>query len=155
VREEAGSPPLAAPIGQILASQARNNILFASRYSAITDEFQQLISGGYGATPAAIDPAVARAVELRAGASRVVAADPPSVEDAAQEAADLAASEEELVLYAMFGEEARTLLETIRARHRGSASLIAGDVDATRAERIRELVKIVQESGVGEIEIED
>ena len=30
-----------------------------------------------------------------------------------------------------------------------------GDVDATRAERIRELVKIVQESGVGEIEIED
>jgi len=155
VREEAGSPPLAAPIGQILASQARNNILFASRYSAITDEFQQLISGGYGATPAAIDPAVARAVELRAGASRVVAEDPPSVEDAAQEAADLAASEEELVLYAMFGEEARTLLETIRARHRGSASLIAGDVDATRAERIRELVKIVQESGVGEIEIED
>jgi oxaloacetate decarboxylase alpha subunit len=28
-------------------------------------------------------------------------------------------------------------------------------VDATRAERIRELVRIVQESGVGEIEIED
>jgi oxaloacetate decarboxylase alpha subunit len=32
---------------------------------------------------------------------------------------------------------------------------LKGDVDATRAERIRELVKIVQESGVGEIEIED
>jgi oxaloacetate decarboxylase alpha subunit len=33
--------------------------------------------------------------------------------------------------------------------------LIAEDEDAERAERIRELVKIVQESGVGEIEIED
>jgi acetyl-CoA carboxylase biotin carboxyl carrier protein len=32
---------------------------------------------------------------------------------------------------------------------------LLGDVDATRGERIRELVKIVQESGVGEIEIED
>jgi oxaloacetate decarboxylase alpha subunit len=156
VREEAGSPPLAAPIGQILASQARNNILFASRYSVVSDEFRQLISGGYGATPAPIDETVARAVALRSvGAAPPPAEDPPSVEDAAHDAADIATSEEELVLYAMFGEEARTLLETIRARHQGTASLITGDVDATRAERIRELVKIVQESGVGEIEIED
>jgi oxaloacetate decarboxylase alpha subunit len=155
VREEAGSPPLAAPIGQILASQARNNILFASRYSVISDEFRQLISGGYGATPAPIDATVARAVALRTGGAPPPAEDPPSVEDAALDAADIATSEEELVLYAMFGEDARTLLETIRARHRGTASLITGDVDATRAERIRELVKIVQESGVGEIEIED
>ena len=36
-------------------------------------------------------------------------------------------------------------------RHR----LVAEDADAERGERIRELVKIVQESGVGEIEIED
>src|SRR5262249_25534967 len=80
---------------------------------------------------------------------------PPSVEDVADEAGDLAASEEDLVLLAMFGEQARTLLETIRARHSGTMSLLAGDVDATRAERIREIVEIVQESGVGEIEIED
>ena len=155
VREQAGSPPLAAPIGQILASQARNNILFASPYSVISDEFHQLISGSYGKTPAPIDEKVARLVAARASANPPPAEDPPSVEDAAHEAADIATSEEELVLYAMFGEEARTLLETIRARHRGMASLITGDVDATRAERIRELVKIVQESGVGEIEIED
>jgi acetyl-CoA carboxylase biotin carboxyl carrier protein len=55
----------------------------------------------------------------------------------------------------MFGEEAETLLQTIRQRHSRGASLLLGDVDATRAERIRELVKIVQESGGGEIEIED
>ena len=155
VREEAGSPPLAAPIGQILASQAMSNVLFASRYGQVSDEFQMLIEGGYGETPAPIDDAVVRVVGLRGRLPRPASEDPPSVEDVAGEAGDLAASEEDLVLLAMFGEQARTLLETIRARHSGTASLIVGDVDATRAERIRELVKIVQESGVGEIEIED
>ena len=47
------------------------------------------------------------------------------------------------------------MLTTIRQRHSREATLLGGDVDAQRAERIRELVKIVQESGVGEIEIED
>ena len=43
----------------------------------------------------------------------------------------------------------------IRARHSRDSVLVAEDADAERGERIRELVKIVQESGVGEIEIED
>ncbi len=154
VREDAGSPPLAAPIGQILASQAMANVLFASHYGQVSDEFRMLIEGGYGQTPAPISESVARAV---AGRQRTQAASaaPPSVEDVADQAGDLAASEEDLVLLAMFGEQARTLLETIRARHSGTMSLIAGDVDSSRAERIREIVQIVQESGVGEIEIED
>ncbi len=155
VREDAGSPPLAAPIGQILASQAMANVLFASHYGQMSDEFQMLIEGGYGKTPAPISESVARAVAARRGPSRPDDVAPPSVEDVADAAGDLAASEEELVLLAMFGEQARTLLETIRARHSGTTSLIAGEVDATRADRIREIVQIVQESGVGEIEIED
>jgi oxaloacetate decarboxylase (Na+ extruding) subunit alpha len=72
-----------------------------------------------------------------------------------QEAEGLAASEEELVLIALFGEEAENLLRTIRTRHSRDDSLGAGGVDQTRAERIRELVRIVQESGVAEVEIED
>jgi oxaloacetate decarboxylase (Na+ extruding) subunit alpha len=155
VREDAGSPPLAAPIGQILASQAMANVLFASQYGHVSDEFRMLIEGGYGQTPAPISESVARAVAERQGALRPATEAPPSVEDVADEAGDLAASEEDLVLLAMFGEQARTLLETIRARHSGTMSLIAGEVDSTRAERIREIVQIVQESGVGEIEIED
>ena len=71
-----------------------------------------------------------------------------------QEAEGLAASEEELVLIALFGEEAESLLRTIRARHtrddRGETTL-----EETREQRIRELVRIVQESGVAEVEIED
>ncbi len=155
VRGEAGWPPLAAPIGQILASQALLNVLSARRYGTVLDEFRQLVEGAYGATPAAIEISVARAVQLLGTNAPALDEDPPSAEDVREAAEGLAASEEDLVLLAMFGDEAKVLLETIRQRHSREASLLQGDVDATRAERIRELVKIVQESGVGEIEIED
>jgi oxaloacetate decarboxylase alpha subunit len=155
IRDEAGRPPLAAPIGLILGSQALLNVLSARRYGTVLDEFRQLVTGGYGTPPGEIDPAVRRAVVLLAGQTPALEHDPPSVEDVREAAEGLASSEEDLVLLAMFGEEAETLLQSIRQRHSREASLLGGDVDAQRGERIRELVKIVQESGVGEIEIED
>ena len=155
IREDAGWPPLAAPIGQILGSQALLNVLSARRYGTVLDEFRLLVTGAYGTTPGEIDPAVRRAIELLGGDAPALDDDPPSVEDVREAADGLASSEEDLVLLAMFGEEAETLLQTIRQRHSREASLLGGDVDAQRGERIRELVKIVQESGVGEIEIED
>jgi oxaloacetate decarboxylase (Na+ extruding) subunit alpha len=94
-------------------------------------------------------------VALVTGSGGGLDEDPPSAEDVREAAEGLAASEEDLVLLAMFGHEAEPLLQTIRRRHSRETSLLVGDVDATRAERIRELVRIVQESGVGEIEIED
>jgi oxaloacetate decarboxylase alpha subunit len=154
VRAEAGWPPLAAPIGQILASQALLHVLEARRYGTVIDEFRALVQGGYGETPEAVDPVVERAVELLAPRAALVD-DPPTAEDVRGRAEGLAASEEELVLLAMFGADAAELLRRIRERHSRETVLIAEDADAERAERIRELVKIVQESGVGEIEIED
>ncbi len=155
IRAESGWPPLAAPIGQILASQALLNILSARRYGTVLDEFRMLIEGSYGTTPAPIEQSVSRVVALVMGSGARLEDDPPSAEDVREAAEGLAASEEDLVLLAMFGDEAETLLRTIRQRHSRESSLLLGDVDATRGERIRELVKIVQESGVGEIEIED
>ncbi len=155
IRVEAGWPPLAAPIGQILGSQALLNVLSARRYGTMLDEFRLLVEGVYGTPPAPVDPAVTRAVELLAVELPALDEDPPSAEDVREAADGLASSEEDLVLLAMFGEEAEPLLQSIRRRHSREASLLAGDVDGERAERIRELVKIVQESGVGEIEIED
>ena len=155
IREESGRPPLAAPIGQILGSQAFLNVLSAHRYRTVLDEFRQLVTGAYGTPPAEIEPSVRRAVELLGGDAPSLEDDPPSADDVREAAEGLASSEEDLVLLAMFGDEAETLLQTIRQRHSREASLLAGDVDALRGERIRELVRIVQESGVGEIEIED
>jgi oxaloacetate decarboxylase alpha subunit len=154
VRAEAGWPPLAAPIGQILASQALLHVLEARRYGSVIDEFRELVQGGYGVTPEPVDPTVERAVELLAPRAQL-SDDPVTTEDVREQAEGLAASEEELVLIAMFGSDAEELLKVIRARHSRDGVLVAEDADAERGERIRELVKIVQESGVGEIEIED
>ncbi len=154
IRRETGWPPLAAPIGQILASQALIHVLSARRYGTVVDEFRSLVQGGFGTPPGTIDPTVARAVELLSDGLDPLADDPPTAEDVRLEAEGLAASEEELVLIALFGEEAEALLRTIRARHnrddRGETTL-----EETREQRIRELVRIVQESGVAEVEIED
>ncbi len=153
IREEVGWPPLAAPIGQILASQALLHVLGAMRYTTIVDEVRDLVTGRFGKTPGPIDPAVARAVELTGGAP----ADEPHVDlDSLRDDAEgLAASEEELLLLALFGEEAEPLLRAIRSRATGDDELVGGQVDQARAERIREVVRIVQDSGVGEITIEE
>jgi len=155
IREEAGWPPLAAPIGQILGSQALLNVLSARRYGTVLDEFRQLVLGAYGTPPAPIEPGIRRAIELLGADAPSLDDDPPSADDVREAAEGLASSEEDLVLLAMYGNEAETLLRSIRQRHSREASLLVGDVDAERGERIRELVRIVQESGVGEIEIED
>jgi oxaloacetate decarboxylase alpha subunit len=154
IREEVGWPPLAAPIGQILASQSLLHVLSAARYQSVVDELRGLIEGRYGSPPGPIDPAVRRAVELVSGGS-VLEEPPAELERIRDEAKGLAASEEELLLLALFGEEAEPLLQTIRGRARRDETLAAGGVDQARAERIREIVRIVQESGVGEVTIEE
>jgi oxaloacetate decarboxylase alpha subunit len=153
IRAETGFPPLAAPIGQILASQALIHVLAARRYGTVVDEFRALVDGRYGSPPADVDGTVARAVALLTDGVPLDD-DPPSAEAVRAEADGLAASEEELVLIALFGEEAEPLLRNIRARHTRDETLTSG-VEQSRAERIREIVRIVQESGVAEVEIED
>jgi len=66
----------------------------------------------------------------------------------------MAASEEELLLMGLFGDDAERLLLNIRGRASADDDELAS-VDKARAERIRELVRIVQESGIGEVTIEE
>ncbi len=154
IRGEAGSPPVAAPIGQILASQALVHVLSASRYQTVVDELRALLDGRFGTPPGKIDPTVQRAVSLL---SEGDGPEEPEVDldEIREEAEGLAASEEELLLLALFGEEAEPLLRTIRDRTSGEDSLIGGGVDQSRAERIREVVRIVQETGIAEIAVEE
>jgi len=154
IRGEAGSPPVAAPIGQILASQALVHVLSASRYQMVVDELRALLDGRFGTPPGKIDATVQRAVSLL---SEGDLPEEPEVEldEIREEAAGLAASEEELLLLALFGEEAEPLLRAIRDRTSGEDSLVGGGVDQSRAERIREVVRIVQETGIAEIAVEE
>jgi oxaloacetate decarboxylase alpha subunit len=153
VRAEVGSPPLAAPLGQILGSQALLNVLSASRYSIVVDEMRALFERQWGTPPGHIDEDVRRAVARTA--------DPdsdefhlPALEELRSQAEGLASSEEELLLLGLFGDEAERLLRAIRGRATGVENLETA-FEARRAERIREVVRIVQETGVGEVTIEE
>src|SRR5262249_17710782 len=134
------------------ASQALIQVLSAQRYQTVLDELRDLLTGRFGSPPAEIDENVLRAVQL------VTGAEPPrqpeiDLDDVREQAEGLAASEEELLLLALFGDSAKPLLHSIRGR--GRRDEVEATVEPARAERIRELVRIGQESGVGEVTIED
>jgi oxaloacetate decarboxylase alpha subunit len=152
IRAETGWPPLASPIGQILASQAIINVLSASRYLTIVDEVRSLVTGAFGTPPAPIDPALERVVQLTHDPESEEDVTPPLAE-IRERAEGMAASEEELLLLGLFGEDAEKLLRGIRGRGRRDDDRDA--LDESRSERIREVVRIVQESGIGEVTIED
>ncbi len=152
IRAETGWPPLASPIGQVLASQALLNVLAASRYLTVVDEVRSLVSGAFGTPPAEVDPALERVVQLTADPESEENAAPP-LDELREQAEGVAASEEELLLIGLFGEDAERLLRGIRSRGRRSGELAA--MEETRAERIRELVRIVQETGIGEVTIDE
>jgi oxaloacetate decarboxylase alpha subunit len=116
------------------------------------DEVRSLVTGAFGTPPAPIDPALERVVQLNS--------DPESEEDVAppfdevrERAGGIAASEEELLLLGLFGEDAERLLRGIRGRARREDPTAA--TDDGRAQRIQEIVRIVQESGIGEVTIEE
>jgi oxaloacetate decarboxylase alpha subunit len=153
IRAETGWPPLAAPIGHVLASQAVLNVLSASRYLTVIDEVRALVTGAFGSPPGPIDPALQRAVSLTRDPESEENAVPLPLDELRERAEGIATSEEELLLLGLFGEDAEKLLRGIRGRgHRGDQ--LSG-VDQGRAERIRELVRIVQESGIGEVTVEE
>jgi oxaloacetate decarboxylase (Na+ extruding) subunit alpha len=152
IRAETGWPPLASPIGQVLASQALINVLAASRYLVVVDEVRSLVAGAFGTPPAPIDPALERVVQLTADPESEEDVTPPFAE-VRERAGDVATSEEELLLLGLFGDDAERLLRGIRGRGRRNDEQAV--VDESRTQRIQDLVRIVQESGIGEVTIEE
>jgi oxaloacetate decarboxylase alpha subunit len=155
IRRESGWPPLASPIGQILGSQALLHVLSAQRWHIVVDELRDLIEGRYGTPPSEIDPTVKRAVELIDDGSPRTEETPQEIDALREEAEGIASSEEELLLLALFGEEAEPLLESIRSRGSEPESLAGAGLERREAERIREIIRIVQETGIGEVTIEE
>src|SRR6476660_5004914 len=95
IREETGWPPLASPIGQVLASQAIINVLSASRYLVVVDEVRSLVTGAFGTPPAPVDPALEFVVNDTAAPESEEDVTPPFAE-VRERAGDVATSEEEL-----------------------------------------------------------
>jgi oxaloacetate decarboxylase alpha subunit len=154
IRRECGWPPLASPIGQVLGSQALLHVLSAQRWRFVVDELRDLVEGRYGSPPAEIDATVRRAVELLGDGTGDGDEPPAALEEVRADAEGLAASEEELLLLALYGEAAEPLLRSVRARGRRDDSEAAA-LSPSESERLREIIRVVQESGIAEVTIED
>jgi pyruvate carboxylase subunit B len=61
VRADCGFPPLVTPTSQIVGVQAVFNVLLG-RYKVVGNETKNLVRGGYGRTPAPIDPGFQKAI---------------------------------------------------------------------------------------------
>jgi oxaloacetate decarboxylase (Na+ extruding) subunit alpha len=155
IRRESGWPPLASPLGQILGSQALLHVLSAQRWHIVVDELRDLIEGRYGSPPSEVDPVVKRAVQLLGDGTPTREEPPQEMDEIREEAEGLASSEEELLLLALFGEEAAPLLRSIRSRGAEPESLGGVGLERREAERIREIIRVVQETGIGEVTIEE
>jgi pyruvate carboxylase subunit B len=62
VRLELGYPPLVAPIRQMIATQAVNNVIGGERYAKVTQELKDYLQGLYGRPPVPADPELRRLV---------------------------------------------------------------------------------------------
>ncbi|MHB8059275.1 MAG: biotin/lipoyl-containing protein [Gaiellaceae bacterium] len=154
IRQELGSPPLASPTVQSLGWQALLHIPSANRYQTVVDELPPLVRGEYGRTPDEIDPTVKRAIELHS-AQAPEPKPAPTLEELRERFSGLAASDEELLLLRFFDQEAEPLLRAIRSRTAPDIEYFGGAVERDRAERIRDIIHVVQETGVSEVTIED
>ena len=113
VRAEMGYPPLVTPSSQIVGTQATLNVLLGQRYKVVPQEVKAYVKGLYGRPPAPIDPEVKRLVIGDEEPIDCRPADllPPEFEKAKREIGDLAKSDEDVLLYAIFPQVARPFLE--------------------------------------------
>lgn len=165
VRAEVGYPPLVTPLSQIVGTQAVFNVLTGKRWSVVSKEMKDYICGYYGKAPGPMSPEVVNRV---VGESDIIL-DPDvapgslvttTFAELEEEIGDLAKTEEDVLMYALFPNEARTYL----SKHRTSEKvdfLLEEESSNTKEDdyvdinQIRELVRVAEESGVGEIVVEE
>jgi len=115
VRKDLGYPPLVTPMSQIVGTQAVLNVIKGKRYEMITKELENYVKGLYGRPPAPIDPELMKRVLGEEKPIDVRPADllEPELPKARKMGAMYIESEEDLVMVALFPEQA---LEYLRKR---------------------------------------
>lgn len=165
VRAEVGYPPLVTPLSQIVGTQAVFNVLTGKRWSVVSKEMKDYICGYYGKAPGPMSPEVVNRV---VGESDIML-DPDvapgslvttTFAELEEEIGDLAKTEEDVLMYALFPNEARTYLSKHRTSEKvdfllEEESSNTKEGDYVDINQIRELVRVAEESGVGEIVVEE
>jgi oxaloacetate decarboxylase alpha subunit len=165
VRAEVGYPPLVTPMSQIVGTQAVINVLTGKRWAMVPAEMKDYLRGLYGKAPGPLDEDI---VEKILGGEVPLAADvrPGSLitttyDEVAAEIGDLAGSEEDVLMYALFPNEAREYLERHRTGVEGSVFMMAAEIETMRegdevnVNQIAELVRLVEDSDVTEVIVEE
>ncbi|MBN1192302.1 MAG: acetyl-CoA carboxylase biotin carboxyl carrier protein [Coriobacteriia bacterium] len=165
VRAEVGYPPLVTPMSQIVGTQAVINVLTAKRWSIVPQEMKDYVRGLYGKAPGPMDEEIVKRVlgdekplpeDVRPGSLVTTTYD-----EMAAEISDLARTEEDVLMYALFPNEARDYLQRHREGAETAVFMHSRDIDSAREDdavnvnQIAELVKLVEESGVTEIVVEE
>jgi oxaloacetate decarboxylase alpha subunit len=165
VRAEVGYPPLVTPMSQIVGTQAVLNVLTGKRWSVIPREMKDYVRGYYGKAPGPMDRDIVAKV---LGGEEMIPADvrPGSLvkttyDEMAAEIGDLAKSEEDVLMYALFPVEARQYLTAHKEGAESAVFMLSGEINAFREDesvdvnQIRELIKIVEASEIGEVVVEE
>ncbi|WP_111493972.1 MULTISPECIES: sodium-extruding oxaloacetate decarboxylase subunit alpha [Marinobacter] len=113
VRKDLGYPPLVTPTSQIVGTQAVINVLSGKRYDNITNEVKKYLQGWYGAAPGEINADL----QKRAVGNEELIEERPANQlknefhTLKDDIGDLAESEEDILTYAMFPDQAREFLQ--------------------------------------------
>ncbi|HEX9093584.1 MAG TPA: acetyl-CoA carboxylase biotin carboxyl carrier protein, partial [Coriobacteriia bacterium] len=165
VRAEVGYPPLVTPMSQIVGTQAVLNVLTGKRWSVIPNEMKDYVRGLYGKAPGPMDPGVVTRVlggeeplpyDVRPGSLVTTTYD-----EVAAEAGDLAKSEEDVLMYALFPNEARQYLTAHKEGAEKAVFMMSEELNTVREDesvdvnQIRELIKIVEASDITEVSVEE
>lgn len=165
VRSEIGSPELAPPLGQIVATQAILNVISGTRWQVVPDEMKALLRGEYGSLPEPFAPEFAQAVLADAGELEFDN-DPPPFEHYEAALATLAESSGDVLLHALAPDFATRFLERRRSAldvdlSRSPSLLQPGEIEwddqwhDLGPDRVRELVSLLEASEVEEVTVEN
>ena len=123
VRKDMGYPPLVTPMSQMVGVQAATNVLQGERYKTISKEIKAYLRGEYGRAPGEIDADLMK--KGLEGEERITCrfADTlePQIEKARAEIGDLAESDEDVLSYIAFPQQAEKFLTDRRANAENKA----------------------------------
>ncbi|NTW29100.1 MAG: acetyl-CoA carboxylase biotin carboxyl carrier protein [Coriobacteriia bacterium] len=165
VRAEVGYPPLVTPLSQIVGTQAVINVLTGKRWNLVPQEMKNYIKGYYGKAPGPMNRDIVAKVlgdeaqlapDIRPGS--LVTTTYSEVE---AEIGELAKSEEDVLMYALFPNEALQYLTTHKVGAEKAVFLQSEEYKTVKEDesvdvnQIRELIKVVEASDITEITIEE
>ncbi len=175
IKNEVGSPSLATPVGQIIASQAiLNTIISDYRWEIVSDEMKKLLQGYYGKLPQKPDRELIDKLSDSIGYKENGASFETEdiYEQCKNELAGLSSREEDILSYCLFPEKTRKFLEQKKGKkdEASGASLVSTDTSGITQKvetgssnyklqdldikKIKEISNLVESSNIDEIKLE-